>query len=66
MAVQADMQIVLPVLRLKVLKESMRKLSHKHHELVQPQPVDAKPFPPHCVQEHREVQESSLQIKQAN
>ena len=36
LAVQADMQIALPILRLKVVKESMRKLAHKHHELVQP------------------------------
>ena len=39
----------------------MHELAHKHHELVQPQSVDSKPFSPHCVQKHREIEESCLQ-----
>ena len=38
-------------------------LAHEHHELVQPQPVDAKPLPPHGEQAGSEVAMRHLQVQ---
>ena len=49
-----------PLLGLQVQKQGLNKLSDKHHELVQPQSVNAKPLPPHGAEENSEVKVGNL------
>ncbi len=42
----------------------LHHLAHKHHELVQPQAVDAEPLPPHGRKEHPEARQCHLEVRQ--
>lgn len=47
----------------QVHKCLLHELAHKHHELVQPQAVDAEPLSPHGCKEHPKVPKCNLRFQ---